>query len=132
MGSNPYNITLTHINLGKPEGFFSVSCEVWWEDFDSDTRVGRPWPKLTCVFFFAVELCRFTSLFRQDRRVQGHASRVGGRLFRVYHRVKQPHLLPHSLSFPRKKEGCSPCTSQFELSPLRTTDSSNVGSDVGF
>ena len=90
---------------------------------------GRNW------FVFFLFRCRAfpIHLFRQDRRVQGHASRVGGRLFRVCHdRLKHPHLLPHSLSFPRKKEGCSPCTSQFELSPLRTTASNNVGSDVGF
>ena len=120
MGSNPYNITLTHINLGKPEGFFSVSCEVWWEDFDSDTRVGRPWPKLTCVFFFAVELCRFTSLFRQDRRVQGDASRVGGRLFRVCHdRFKHPHLLPHSLiASPGKKKDAHHAHRNLNFHPL--------------
>ena len=78
---------------------------------------GRNW---LVFFFFAVELCRFTSLFRGDRRVQGDASRVGGRLFRVCHdRFKHPHLLPHSLiASPGKKKDAHHAHRNLNLHPL--------------
>ena len=108
----------SHINLGKPEGFSSVSCQVWWKDFDSDTRSSLA--EIDLFFFSAVELFRFTSLFRGDRQVQGHASRVGGRLFKVCHdRLEHPHLLPHSLIvYPGKKKDAHHAHRNLNFHPL--------------